>query len=121
MADNISIPQSIPYAIPPQPPYFNNEYLVNNISKIHNIPNIIRIPNIHHYTQEIINGELLLIQKEKYINDNTLKMVQITNSTTIECIVKEREKTILTNNTNSKDINLDIWKSPESTLNIKIH
>ena len=52
---------------------------------------IIRIPNIINYTQEVINGELVLTPKKIYITEDELKSVQITNSSIIECIIKEDE------------------------------
>ena len=40
---------------------------------------LIRIPNIENYTQEIINGELILTPKKQYITENELNITQITN------------------------------------------
>lgn len=42
---------------------------------------LIRIPNIKNYTQEIINGELILTPKKQYMTENELNMTQITHST----------------------------------------
>jgi len=39
---------------------------------------LIRIQNIENYNQEIINGELILIPKKKYITENELNMTHIT-------------------------------------------
>jgi len=71
---------------------------------------IIRIPNIENYTQEIINGELVLTPKENYITENELNITQITHSTIKECVVKKGEETI-SNATSYRSILVDIWKS----------
>lgn len=70
----------------------------------------IRIPNIENYTQEIINGELILTPKKQYITENELNMTPITHSTIEECIIKKEEATISTN-TSYRSVLIDIWKS----------
>ena len=113
-----------PITSPPQPPHFNNSFPKPTYS------NIIRIPNINQYTQEIIHGNLVLTPKKDYIienenkneNENKLKMVQFTNSSTIECYIKEEKKPSYNNNNlTSQTIYIDIWKSSESQLVIKMH
>jgi hypothetical protein len=71
---------------------------------------IIRIPNIADYTQEVINGILILTPKKQYMTENELKMTQITRSTIKECIIKKEEATISTN-TSYRSVLVDIWKS----------
>ena len=106
------------YPIPPQPPHFNKPH--SDII----YPNIIRIPNIHHYNQEIVDGNLILKPLQTYIVDNELKIVQFTNSSTVECTIKEHEsyqQSSTSSKTISRTIILDIWKSPESKLSINVH
>ncbi len=50
---------------------------------------LIHIPNIENYTQEIINGELILTPKKQYMTENEINMTQITHSTIEECIIKK--------------------------------
>lgn len=70
----------------------------------------IRIPNIQNYTQEIINGELILTPKKQYITENELNMTQITHSTIEECVIK-REQENISINTTYRSVLVDIWKS----------
>ena len=71
---------------------------------------LIRIPNIENYTQEIINGELILTLKKQYMTENELNMTQITHSTIEECLIKKEEETISIN-TSYRSVLVDIWKS----------
>tara|TARA_A100001015_G_scaffold1385_1_gene1894 strand:- start:267 stop:716 length:450 start_codon:yes stop_codon:yes gene_type:complete len=71
---------------------------------------IIRIPNVDQYTQEIINGELILRPKKKYITENDLNMTLITNSKIKECLIKNGNKIITMKNTYRGAL-VDIWKS----------
>jgi len=71
---------------------------------------LIRIPNIETYTQEIINGELILTPKKQYMTENELNMTQIIHSTIEECIIKKEEATISTK-TGYRSLLVDIWKS----------
>lgn len=70
---------------------------------------VIRIPNIENYTQEIINGELILTPKKNYITENELNMTHFTRSTIEECVVKKEEEIISTNKT-YRSVLVDIWK-----------
>ena len=70
----------------------------------------IRIPNIKNYTDEIINGELILTPKQNYITENELNNTLITHSTIEECVVKRGEENI-SSNTRYRTILVDIWKS----------
>ena len=72
--------------------------------------NLIRIPNIENYTQEIINGELILTPKKQYMTENELNMTQFTHSTIEECIIKKEEENI-SSSTSYRSILIDIWKS----------
>ena len=71
---------------------------------------LIRIPNIENYTQEIINGELILTPKKQYMTENELNITQITHSTIEECLIKKEEVNISTN-TSYRSVLIDIWKS----------
>lgn len=71
---------------------------------------LIRIPNIENYTQEIINGELILTPKEQYITEHELDITEIKHSTIEECIIKKEGENISTN-TSYRAILVDIWKS----------
>jgi hypothetical protein len=71
---------------------------------------LIRIPNIKNYTQEIINGELILTPKKQYITENELNMTQITHSTIEKCIIKKEEE-IISTNTSYRSVLVDIFKS----------
>ena len=71
---------------------------------------IIYIPNIENYTQEIINGELILTLKKQYMTENELNMTQITHSTIEECVIKKEEENISTK-TSYRSVLVDIWKS----------
>ena len=71
---------------------------------------VIRIPNIENYTQEIINGELILTPKKQYITENELNMTDFIGSTIEECIVK-KEKEIISTKKRYQTILVDIWKS----------
>jgi hypothetical protein len=68
------------------------------------------IPNIENYTQEIINGQLILTPKKQYMTENELNITQITHSTIEECLVKKEEE-IVSTNTNYRSVLVDIWKS----------
>jgi len=71
---------------------------------------IIRIPNIEKYTQEIINGELILTPKENYITEDELNRSILNSSKILNCIVKNGEE-IISNKTKYRSILTDIWKS----------
>ena len=70
----------------------------------------IRIPNIENYTQEIINGELILTPKKQYITENELIMTQIKYSTIEECLIKQKEEIISTKKS-YRGVLIDILKS----------
>ena len=70
----------------------------------------IRIPNIENYTQEIINGELIVTPKKQYMTENDVNMTDFTNSTIEECLITKEEETISTK-TNYRSVLVDIWKS----------
>ena len=71
---------------------------------------IICIPNIENYTQEIINGELILTPKQNYISEHELKMTYIKGSSIEQCLIKKEDEIISTNN-KYRCILVDIWKS----------
>lgn len=71
---------------------------------------LIIIPNIENYTQEIINGQLILTPKKIYITENELNMMIFTHSIIEECLIKKDEVNISTNKS-YRSILIDIWKS----------
>ena len=71
---------------------------------------LIRIPNIENYTQEIINGELILTPKKQYMTENELNITDITKSMIKECLIKKEEETISIK-TSYRSVLVDIWKS----------
>ena len=71
---------------------------------------LICIPNIENYTQEIINGDLILTPKKMYITENELNMIQITHSSILECFINKGEE-IISIKTSYQSILIDIWKS----------
>lgn len=71
---------------------------------------IIRIPNIEKYTQEIINGELILTPKESYITEDEINRTIFTQSKILKCIVKNGED-IISNKLKYRSILDDIWIS----------
>ena len=71
---------------------------------------IIRIPNIEKYTQEIINGELILTPKENYITEDELNRSILNSSKILNCTVKNGDK-IISNKKKYRSILNDIWVS----------
>lgn len=71
---------------------------------------IVRIKNIKNYTQEIINGELILTPKEIYITEEELHKTILTHSIILECIIK-KDNNIISNKTKYRAILDDIWKT----------
>lgn len=71
---------------------------------------IIRIPNIEKYTQEIINGELILTPKESYITEDEFNRTILNSSKILDCIVKNEED-IISNKLKYRSILDDIWVS----------
>lgn len=70
----------------------------------------IQIPNIDDYTQEIIDGTLILTPKKKYITEDELNMLSFSKSSILECIVKKNDE-IISKNKKYRSILVDIWKS----------
>ena len=71
---------------------------------------IIRIPNIEKYTQEIINGELILTPKESYITEEEFNRTILNSSKILDCIVKNGED-VISNKSKYRSILDDIWFS----------
>jgi hypothetical protein len=71
---------------------------------------IIRIPKIENYSQEIINGDLILTPKKQYLTENELNMTQITHSSIVECLIQKEEEMISTEKSYRGAL-IDIWKS----------
>ena len=85
------------------------EKFVSSDEKIEEIK-IIRIPNIENYTQEIIDGELILTPKKNYITEEEFNRTILLSSKILSCIVKNGEE-IISNKTKYQAILTDIWKS----------
>jgi hypothetical protein len=71
---------------------------------------IIRIPYIENYTQEIINGELILTPKKEYITEDEINRTILNSSKILNCIVKNGEE-IISEKTGYQPILNDIWYS----------
>ena len=87
---------------------------------------LIRIPNIENYTQEIINGELILTPKKQYMTENELNITSIIHSKIEECLIKKEDE-IISTKTSYKSVLVDIWKSmptqkilQTTTFNLKL-
>jgi hypothetical protein len=83
----------------------------NDLNQVINENGIIRIRNIENYTQEIINGELILTSKKQYITENELNMTSVKGSSIEECLIKKREEVISTTISSYRAVLIDIWKS----------
>ena len=71
---------------------------------------LIRIAKIENYTQEIINGDLILTPKKQFLTENELYMTQITHSSIVECLIQKEEEKISTEKSYRGAL-IDIWKS----------
>jgi len=71
---------------------------------------MIRIPNIETYTQEIINGVMILTPKEMNITEEEIYKTNLAHSTILDCVVKNGNN-VITNNTKYISILRDIWIS----------
>lgn len=71
---------------------------------------IIRIQNIESYTQEIVNGTLILTPKQNYITEDELSRTLLTKSTITDCIVRNGEE-IISEKRKYRSVLDDIWKS----------
>lgn len=74
---------------------------------------IIRIPNIENYTQEIINGELILTPKniDIFINEENFKKIDFSHAKIIECNIYYDKNIICSNKRNWRSILINVWKS----------
>ena len=90
-------------------------FLVNYIRAIKRrrqdktMTDLIRIPKIENYTQEIINGDLILTPKKQFLTENELNMTQITHSSIVECLIQKEEEKISTEKSYRGAL-IDIWK-----------
>ena len=71
---------------------------------------IIRIQNIESYTQEIVNGTLILTPKLNYITEDELSSTLLTKSTIIDCTIRNGEE-IISEKRKYRSLLDDIWKS----------
>ena len=69
----------------------------------------IRIPNISDYTQEVIDGTLILKPKKIIITEEELKMTSLTKSKIIECCVTGENNEVVTNAKQYRSILTNIW------------
>ena len=88
---------------------------------------IIRIPNISKYKQEIIDDELILTLRKKYIDEEEFNKLSLTSSKINECTVKNNENIISYQKRFYRTILNDIWKTmpaqkllQHTTFNIKL-
>ena len=72
---------------------------------------VIRIPNIENYTQEIINGELILTPRIIYITEIELNAIQLEYSKIEECLIKRGEEILHINKKKYRSVLVNIWKS----------
>ena len=79
---------------------------------------VIRIPNIQSYTQEIINGELIITPKIQYITETELAHTSLTSSKLIECVIQNNDD-IISNKTKYRSLLIDIWKTMPTQKIIK--
>ena len=64
-------------------------YLLKNITQTKKMTKVMRIPNIENYSQEFINGELILIPKKQYMTENEFNMTEFKYSTIEKCEIKK--------------------------------
>lgn len=72
---------------------------------------VIRIPNIEEYILEIINNELILTPKKKYITEDELNKISLTHSKIIFFKVHKEEEIISSGRKSFRSVLVDIWKS----------
>jgi hypothetical protein len=72
---------------------------------------IIRIPDIDKYISEIINNELILTPKIKYLTENELKSTSLSKSVVVNCSIKDINGDEISNKVKYSSIVIDIWKS----------
>lgn len=70
----------------------------------------IHIPNIENYMMEIIQGVLVLTPKNIFITEEELQKTVFTNSSILECEIKNIEE-IISKKTLYRAVLIDIWKS----------
>ena len=71
---------------------------------------VIRIPNIANYTQEEIDGVLILTPKRIYITEDEIASTNVTNSTIMDCVVMNNGE-IISQKKKYRQILIDIWKT----------
>jgi hypothetical protein len=73
----------------------------------------IRIPNIQNYTQQYIDGELVLTPIYQYITEDELNETNILYSKIVTCEITNKLDIIyiISKNTNYRAILIDIWKT----------
>ena len=71
---------------------------------------VIRIPNIANYTQEEIDGDLILTPKRIYITEDEIASTNVTKSTIMDCVVMNNSE-IISQKKKYRGILTDIWKT----------
>ena len=71
---------------------------------------VIRIPNIANYTQEEIDGVLILTPKRIYITEDEITSTNVTNSTIMDCVVMNNGKIL------QFDTPENIYNNPSSSF-----
>lgn len=99
---------------------------MNIYLKINKMTEQIIIQNIENYTQEIIDGQLILTPKKTYITENELIRTSLKNSKILTCQINKGEE-IISRKINYRSVLIDIWKYMPSqkilqttTFNIKL-
>jgi hypothetical protein len=70
---------------------------------------IIRIPNIRDYIAEIVDDELILTPRKRYITEQEFTSLSLTNSTILESTIKQAD-TIITKKKKYRAILTDMWQ-----------
>ena len=90
---------------------------INNLHLVINMSEPKRIPNINNYIFEIIDNELILTPKKKYITESELALTDIYGSEIQKCLIKNGDEIISSRiATPSRRLRyarvlIDIWKS----------
>jgi hypothetical protein len=71
----------------------------------------IHIPNIANYTQEVIDGVLILTPKVIEVSDDNVMEFSMTKSNILSCKVSDRDGSDISTKTKYRGILVDIWKT----------
>ena len=71
----------------------------------------IRIPNIANYTQEVVNGTLILTPRVIEVSDDNVMGFSLAKSKILSCLISNRDGSEITGKTKYRGILVDIWKT----------